>query len=406
MTEPAASADHSDQRDGRGEGRRWLADYPAWVPPDLPLPGITAIDQFRATARQAPDAPAVYFFETVISFGELDRLSTGLAAGLIALGLKPGDRVAVWLQNVPQFWLAELAAWKAGAIVVPLNPMFKQVEFTYHLMDSGAQILIGQPSLIAPVVEQLSGLRHVITTDEFELRPAAQAKVVTTDRQQVAANLFATHDLLSLCAAHANADDPMVPLAPPDVALLVYTSGTTGGPKGAMNTHANVAFNAEVFRRWMQLGTGDVIVGAAPLFHVTGLIAHLAAASLTGLPVILAYRFDASELLRLIERWRGTFMIAAITAYIALLKSPCRANARPVVAAQGIQRRRARRPAHCRAVQSGDRDLYSQYLRPDGNDFAFACDAAGRARSGRPGIGRAFYWRAGTQYAGKGGRSG
>lgn len=301
----------------------WLAAYTADMPAALPAPAASAIDQFRATARRTPDAPAVYYFERSLTFGELDFLSSTLASGMIELDLQPGDRVALLMQNVPQFWVAMLAAWKAGAVVVPLNPMFKAQELEYHLCDSGARILVTHETLyldVARAVVPDTPTRHVITTSDLDFvgegpRPAVLAHA---ERRW----LGETFDMLKLCARHAGMRDPEVPVGPDAVAFLTYTSGTTGRPKGAMNLHANVAYNADVYRRWMQLGPQDVIVGAAPLFHITGAIAHLAVAGLVGAPVILAYRFDAGELLRQIEWRRGTFLMASITAYVALMNHP------------------------------------------------------------------------------------
>jgi len=108
-------------------------------------------------------------------------------------------------------------------------------------------------------------------------------------------------------------------LAPDDVAYLTYTSGTTGPPKGAMNTHGNIAFNARVYQAMLSIDANDVVIGVAPLFHVTGEVAHLAIAALAGIPVILYYRFDAAETLRLIERWKATMTVGSITVYIAMM---------------------------------------------------------------------------------------
>ncbi len=305
------------------ETRPWLKLYPAWVPPDLPLPQASAIDQFRATAREHADRPAVYYFDTVLTYRDLDRLSNALAAGLSRLGVEKGSRVALYLQNVPQFWVAQLAAWKLGAIVVPLNPMFKADELRYHLKDSGATVLVALESLFeqvaAPVVREL-GLKAVVTTSELDFLGSGPRPAVLAGSTRLRPR--DTLDLLELCDRYANSPDPAVSVGPEDVAYLTYTSGTTGVPKGAMNTHLNVAFNAEVYRVWMRLGPEDVVVGAAPVFHITGMVGHLAVAALTGMPVILAYRFDPGETLRLIEKWRGTFLVAAVTAYIALMNHP------------------------------------------------------------------------------------
>ena len=111
-------------------------------------------------------------------------------------------------------------------------------------------------------------------------------------------------------------------LYPEDVAYLTYTSGTTGPPKGAMNTHGNIAFNARVFQAMQCIDENDVVIGVAPLFHVTGEVAHLAIAALAGIPVILYYRFDAAETLRLIERWKASVTVGSITVFIALMNHP------------------------------------------------------------------------------------
>lgn len=305
------------------ETRPWLKLYPAWVPPELPLADTTAIDQFRRTVGEHADRPAVYYFDTRITYRELDRLSNAMAAGLQALGVKKGSRVALYLQNVPQFWIAQLAAWKLGAIVVPLNPMFKQDELRYHLTDSGATALVALEALYeqvaAPVVRELD-LKAVVTTSELDFIASGPKPPVLAESVKLKAQN--TVDLLELCERHAGAPDPAVPVGPDDAAYLTYTSGTTGVPKGAINTHRNVAFNAEVYRAWMRLGPEDVVVGAAPVFHITGMVGHLAVAALAGMPVILAYRFDAGETLRLIEKWRGTFLVAAVTVYIALMNHP------------------------------------------------------------------------------------
>jgi long-chain acyl-CoA synthetase len=301
--------------------RPWLAAYASGVPADLPAPTASAIDQFRTTARRTPSAPAIHYFKTTLSFGDLDALSSSLALALSRMDVQHTDRIALYVQNVPQFWIAQLAAWKIGAIVVPLNPMFKAQELEYHLRDSGAVALITHETLYAEIAREVvrgfPGLR-VITTSELEFLAETPPLLATIERCRPPE----TWDLLELCARYQDAADPAVAVTPDDIAYLTYTSGTTGRPKGAMNTHANVAYNAEVYRIWMDLNPHDVIVGAAPLFHITGAIAHLAAAALVGAPVILGYRFEAGEVLRLIERWRGSFLMASITVYNALMHHP------------------------------------------------------------------------------------
>jgi long-chain acyl-CoA synthetase len=302
--------------------RPWLARYPPHVPADLEPPFASGVEMFRATARRVPDRPAVHYFERTITFGELDRASDALACALADRGVGRGDRVAVYLQNVPQFPLAMLGIWKAGAAMVPLNPMLKDQEAHFQLADSGARVLIALEGLYesfgrAAVVG--SEVATVLTTselDELEGEPGVTLAGITKLRPE------GTEDLLSVVGSVSGRPAPDPGLGGDDVALITYTSGTTGRPKGALNTHRNVVFNAEVYRTWMQLGDGDVVLGAAPLFHITGLIGHVAVAFLAGLPLVLFHRFEPGDALRMAERWRCTFTIAAITAFMAMMEHP------------------------------------------------------------------------------------
>src|SRR3954452_17633022 len=307
------------------EDRVWLAQYRAGTPPDIPVGGeggvASALAMFEATAAAHPDAPLIHYAGTTLTVTDVDRMSSALATGLVADGFAAGDRLAVYLQNVPQFAIAVLAAWKAGGIVVPVNPMNKERELTYAIEDSGASVLVTLESLYTDVVSksELPGLR-VITTSELDL---------TTD--DPLPSVFAasmrnrsgeTDDLLEVIRAHDGARPPAADLGPDDVAFLTYTSGTTGVPKGAMNTHRNVVFNAQVYRDWIGLGEDDSVFGAAPLFHITGLVGHVATAMLVPIPLVLFGRFDPGVALEAAERHRPTFTIAAITAFIALLNHP------------------------------------------------------------------------------------
>ena len=116
-------------------------------PPPRHAPRTSALALFEAAAERQPTAPAIHYFDATLSYGELDRMAATLGAALIELGLDPGDRVALYLQNVPQFVIAQCAVWKAGGVVVPLNPMLKEAELSYHLNDAGARVLICLESL-------------------------------------------------------------------------------------------------------------------------------------------------------------------------------------------------------------------------------------------------------------------
>jgi long-chain acyl-CoA synthetase len=305
------------------EARPWLKHYPSYIQPDITPRFSSGLEQFLETAMTKSGQPAIYYFDRTMSFGELDGASTALAAALKARGVGYGDRLALYLQNIPQFLIGLYGAWKVGAIVVPCNPMFKQRELEYHLNDSGAKGLICLESLYETVVHNVVGntkVEFVITTNELDFLGdgAVPALLEASGKQRFDGTL----DMLELLAQFDGETIEFASLTPQDIAFLTYTSGTTGQPKGAMNTHGNVMFNATFYQQWMQLDINDVVIGVAPFFHITGLIAHLAVATLVGMPIIMFYRFDPAEMLRLTEKWRGSFTVAAITVFIALLNHP------------------------------------------------------------------------------------
>ena len=305
--------------------RQWLARYDPGMPADITPDFGDALSMFRDAVARHADRPLVHYFDRTLTVGEVDRMTDALAAGLVALGLAPGERVGVYLQNVPQFVLAVLATWKAGGVIVSINPMNKARELEYVLVDSGAAVVVTLESLFVETARDViatgrTQVRTVITTSEVDLLGdgAPPRLLAGTVKQRPEGAV----DLMELVAQHDGSAPPLPSFAPDDVAFLTYTSGTTGPPKGAMNTHGNVVFNSQAYRRWMSLTPDDVVLGVAPLFHITGLVAGLTVCLLTPMPLVLGYRFDATAVLDLIERWRPTFTVGAITVFIALMNDP------------------------------------------------------------------------------------
>lgn len=304
--------------------RPWLNLYPPSVPHDLDTGSYTALGDFLKTAAAQPDAPAIYYFDQPISYGDLDRWADSLGAAFYEMGLRGGDRIVVDLQNVPQFLIAVYAAWKLGIIVVPVNPMCKEKELAYFCTDSGARLFATLDEIARNL--DLSFLKdtkieHVITTSALDfLSEGAPLQATLSGCKRSA--VPGCRDLRELLEEYKGKRVDGSEPGPDSTAYLTYTSGTTGQPKGAMNTHGNIAFSARVYEAMMRLGSTDVILGVAPLFHVTGEVAHSAAAALAGIPVVLAYRFDPRETLRLIERWKVSMTVASITVYIAWMNHP------------------------------------------------------------------------------------
>jgi long-chain acyl-CoA synthetase len=312
---------------GEYERRPWLGLYPSWVGHDLDPPVTNGVELFRRAATKGGEWPAIHYFQNTLSHAQLDRDSDGLAAALEADGVNPGDRVGVYLQNVPQYPIAMLAIWKLGGAMVCLNPMMRANELHYQLKDSGARAVIAHESagdVVADAARETDA-HLTITTSELDYLgdhpvPAPLAKSRRSSSRPA-------HDLVDLIQRYDGKWTGGPALQPEDLAMMVYTSGTTGRPKGAMCTHGNVVFNSEVYRTWMQLGDGDVILGGAPLFHVSGLIGHMGAALAAACPLVLFYRFDPATALAMAEQWRCTFTIMAITAFRSLLNHPALSDA-------------------------------------------------------------------------------
>jgi long-chain acyl-CoA synthetase len=303
------------------DDRPWLARY-GDQPADYEIEFGDALSMFRAGVERDPDGVALRYFDGTVVRRELDEMTDALAAGLLESGFRPGDRLAVYLQNVPQFVMAMVATWKAGGVMVSINPMSRTRELSYLLADSGATVLLSLDTLYDEVARDVvpgTDVRLVLTTSGLDLQTRDDERLfagVTRQRHE------GTTDLLEFVAAHRGQTPPAVSFEPDDVAFLTYTSGTTGVPKGAMNTHRNVVFTAQVYRDWTHAGRDGAVFGIAPLFHITGLIGHVAVSMLVPQTLVLAYRFEPQVVLDAFVEHRPAFTIGAITAFSALLNAP------------------------------------------------------------------------------------
>lgn len=303
--------------------RPWLRLYQPGKPADIIPEHSDALSMWRSGLARGGDRPFLYYFDAPVTAATVEAESDALAAAFAARGLGRGDRVALYLQNMPQFVMGLLAAWKLGGIAVPVNPMLKERELNYVLSDCGARAIISLQDLGNSVVSRAvegTAVETVITTSPLDYLGGQQVPPVLAGHGRLATP--GAIDLAELLREHRGAWPAPVQLEPSDVALLTYTSGTTGEPKGAMNTHGNVTFNATAYRDWMSLTPADVVLAGAPLFHITGLIGHIAVAMLVPMPMALGYRFEPATINRLAERHRCTFTVMAITAFTAMANDP------------------------------------------------------------------------------------
>ncbi|MFF4323896.1 class I adenylate-forming enzyme family protein [Streptomyces sp. NPDC001568] len=330
----------------RYAARPWLRQLsPAQLAGVSPQPSV--LHAFRAAVARAPGRPALAYFDGRIDYAEADALSDSLAGHLAAQGVGRGDRVAVMLQNTPHFVLAVLAAWKAGAVVVPLNPMHKAAEVRRALRDCGAAALVcAEPAWAAYLGEAVrgTGVRTVLTArdrdfqtrDDPRVLPERPAPAEPASAEPVSAGSApavppqaepphppapAPADLAEVARrGHPAPPDPR--LTASDTALISYTSGTSGAPKGALNPHGALTYNATRQVTGHPLPEGAGYFALAPLFHITGMVCELAACFTNAGTLVLAHRFDAGVVLDAFLEHRPAYTIGPATAFIALAAHP------------------------------------------------------------------------------------
>jgi long-chain acyl-CoA synthetase len=250
-----------------------------------------------ASAERASEGPAIRLGELELSYGELDDRSSRLATLLRDRGLEPGDRVGVMLPNVPEFPVAYYGVLRAGGVVVPMNVLLKRREIAFYLEDSGAKLLLAWHGF----VEEAQAGAAEAAAELVEVEPAAFAATL--------AALEPTSELVDTAAD--------------DTAVILYTSGTTGKPKGAELTHANLSRNAEVSSRTTcEVAAGDVVLGALPLFHSFGQTVGMNASLRVGACLTLVPKFDPGEALATMQRDGVTHFYGVPTMFGALLHHP------------------------------------------------------------------------------------
>lgn len=302
--------------------RPWLPLYRAGSPAELLVEVPDALRMWRDSVAQAGEQPFINYFGREHTFAEVDADSDALAVALARRGIAEGDRIALFMQNVPQFVVSLLAVWKLGCVAVPVNPMLKERELSYLLRDCGARCLICLQELWNSVAAQAARACDVtvaVTVSPLDGLACEPPPMLRSVREVPTPGAV---DFADLVKEHAGLRPEPVSLSGDTVALLTYTSGTTGDPKGAMNTHQNIVFNAHAYRDWLSLTENDVCLAAAPLFHITGLIGHIAVGILAKMPLVLGYRFDAAQMAELAERYGATYTVMAITAYSAIMNDP------------------------------------------------------------------------------------
>ena len=313
--------------------------WPSRLPLRLVVPSTTLWFNLEVSARRYPDKALYLYFGRSFSFGEVHAAAERLAGWLQQAGVRAGDRVGLCLQNCPQYAIAFYAALRADAVVVPINPMNRAEELRHCFADAGIRLVVCAADIAAAVGAAIAAL----PAGERPLSSVvARYADAMPDEREIAADELPTQAMLDWLRADLPLPDPglgtrwyrwtdvvateAVPgphtRSADDLAILPYTSGTTGQPKGCMHSHRTLMHNAVGAGVWSGSGAEAVILGVVPLFHITGMIYGLHAPVYSGATVVLMPRWDRELAGRLIERHRISHWTCIPTMIIDLLASP------------------------------------------------------------------------------------
>lgn len=311
----------------------WLKHYDEGVPHSLkPYPQKTLLDIVSETTSQRPDHPALLFKGAVMSYTQLEQLSTDFANALIKMGVKKMDRVALVLPNTPQLVLTMLGTWKAGGIAVPMNALYTEHELESGFLECGAETVVVMTRYYSKIkaIQSRTKIRNIIATNIKEYLPPALRILFTLAKEKKEGDRIHLQPsdlwLSDLLHAQSGSSRPQVSVQPDDPAIMLFSGGTTGTPKIAIGTHQSLLISGMQIRAWfanMLKEWDDTIMLNMPLFHVygmagvfpTGLVAHAPLA-------VVPNPRDIDDMLATIKKTKPAFLPGVPTLFNALLNHP------------------------------------------------------------------------------------
>lgn len=319
--------------------RPWIRHYEQGVPAQISLPDRPLTWLLDQTASRYPSHTAFLYFGAKITYAQFSSYANRFAIALQRLGIQKGDRVAIALPNIPQYPIAFYGALRAGAVVVPTNPLYTEREMQHQLADSGARVLVMLDTFY-PVVRAIrkeTALEHIIIASAADflppmlrtLYPLSQRNQKVQEPRLTEKELHeddALHEMKAILETHTKGGVELynlpVPSTSSDLAVLQYTGGTTGLSKGAMLTHGNLLANAMQTRSWTPNAREgqEVMLCAAPFFHSYGLTVCLNVSILSAATMVLVPRFNAKEVVQTIRQYHPTLFPGIPTMYLAILR--------------------------------------------------------------------------------------
>jgi long-chain acyl-CoA synthetase len=311
----------------------WLAHYDPGVPATLaPYPDRTLVDYLGDAARGSPADPAVQFKGATLSFADLERLSDACGSAFVALGIKRGDRVALLLPNCPQFLIAQYGAWKIGAIVTPLNPIYTESELEGPLREHGVETIVTLTRFYPRIksIQKRTPLRRVIATNIKDYFPPVLRLLFTLLRETRDGDRVrltpGDHDFAHLLLVNRGHRPAPVKLTASEPAVLLMSGGTTGTPKGVLGVHGAYVMAGLQIVAWLKAALEHErrpVFTPLPLFHVYSNVGIQSMALIARLPVALVPNpRDIADLLATVKKVKPAFFNGVPTMYIALLNQP------------------------------------------------------------------------------------
>ncbi len=305
------------------KNRIWVDAWPEGVPETLTYEEMPLYRLLQDTAARVPENTATIFFNREMTYGELDALSDKMAVRLQELGVQKGDRVALFLPNCPQFLIAHFGILKAGGVTVPFNPTYVEREIKAQLDDCGAKIMIALDLVYNPVhnVRADTPLERVILTSITDYMPGLLARLAFLKKAQPRQFPDTTRFPDELAAATGEIQ-PVEINPREDLALLLYTGGTTGVPKGVMLTHYNQVSNALQGSAISYMEDDARVLAVLPFFHTYAMTVCMNVAIHNGASIILLPQFHKKDTLKAIQKHKPTHFPGVPTLYVALLSDP------------------------------------------------------------------------------------
>lgn len=322
-SELADPADH-------GGPAPWLQSYPSGIDWNADIPVESLSEGFERAVQRFAKLPCVDFLGKVYTYEEIGTLVDRAAGGLRALGVQPGDRVGLFLPNTPYFVIFYHAILKAGAVVVNFNPLYAEEEVRRQIGDAGVKVMVtlDLKALLPKISAVLgdAGLEKIVVCPMRAILPAAKSVLFALFKRAELAEVPKSDAYVAYADVirHAGLGPPPEVDPTRDVAVLQYTGGTTGVPKGAMLTHANLTANRSQLRAWNPhvREFKEVIVGVLPLFHVFAMTVVMNLAISVGAKMVLLPRFELDQLLKTIDRTKPTMLPGVPSLYNVINQNP------------------------------------------------------------------------------------